>query len=76
MKCPECQSENSEEAKFCGKCGEELFLICHSVVLKTHQAIISAMNAGLMDGWRNMRKNSRYFHKRSSPELSIFCGAL
>ncbi|MBW1867774.1 MAG: zinc-ribbon domain-containing protein [Deltaproteobacteria bacterium] len=20
MKCPECQSENSEEAKFCGKC--------------------------------------------------------
>lgn len=28
MKCPECQSENSEEAKFCGKCGEKLFLIC------------------------------------------------
>ena len=28
MKCPECQSENPEEAKFCGKCGEELFLIC------------------------------------------------
>ena len=28
MKCPGCQSENSEEAKFCGKCGEKLFLIC------------------------------------------------
>ena len=28
MKCIECQSENPEEAKFCGKCGEKLFLIC------------------------------------------------
>jgi hypothetical protein len=28
MKCPECQSENPEEAKFCGKCDENLFLMC------------------------------------------------
>lgn len=28
MKCSKCQSENPEEAKFCGKCGEKLFLIC------------------------------------------------
>ena len=28
MKCPKCQFENPEEAKFCGKCGEKLFLIC------------------------------------------------
>jgi len=28
MKCPGCQTDNSEEAKFCGKCGKKLFLIC------------------------------------------------
>jgi len=28
MKCPECLHENPEEAKFCGKCGEKLFLVC------------------------------------------------
>ena len=28
MKCPKCQSENPEEAKFCGKCGGKLALIC------------------------------------------------
>jgi len=28
MKCPKCQFENPEEAKFCGKCGEKLFLVC------------------------------------------------
>jgi len=28
MKCPKCQCENPEEAKFCGKCGAKFFLIC------------------------------------------------
>ena len=28
MKCPKCQHENPEEAKFCGICGEKLLLIC------------------------------------------------
>jgi class 3 adenylate cyclase/tetratricopeptide (TPR) repeat protein len=28
MKCPECQFENREGAKFCGKCSERLFLVC------------------------------------------------
>ena len=28
MKCPECQADNKEEAKFCRKCGEKFSLIC------------------------------------------------
>ena len=28
MKCPKCRSENPEDAKFCGKCGGKLALIC------------------------------------------------
>ncbi|UCF84134.1 MAG: AAA family ATPase, partial [Desulfobacteraceae bacterium] len=28
MKCPKCQSENPQEAKFCGKCGAKLSLVC------------------------------------------------
>ena len=28
MKCPDCQFENREGAKFCKKCGAELELIC------------------------------------------------
>ena len=28
MKCPKCQSENREEAIFCGKCGAGLSLVC------------------------------------------------
>ena len=30
MKCPKCQFENREEAKFCKKCGNKLELICPS----------------------------------------------
>ena len=28
MKCSKCQSENPQEAKFCGKCGAKLSLVC------------------------------------------------
>jgi class 3 adenylate cyclase len=28
MKCPKCQFDNSDQAKFCGKCGEKLSLVC------------------------------------------------
>ncbi|MCF8146908.1 MAG: AAA family ATPase [Deltaproteobacteria bacterium] len=28
MKCPHCQTENPDEANFCGKCGTKLVLIC------------------------------------------------
>ncbi|UCD91051.1 MAG: AAA family ATPase [Desulfobacterales bacterium] len=28
MKCPECSSENREEAKFCNECGHKLDLVC------------------------------------------------
>jgi len=28
MKCPECQFENREGAKFCNKCGHKLEIIC------------------------------------------------
>jgi class 3 adenylate cyclase/tetratricopeptide (TPR) repeat protein len=28
MKCPKCQFENRERAKFCGKCGEKLSQVC------------------------------------------------
>jgi class 3 adenylate cyclase/tetratricopeptide (TPR) repeat protein len=28
MECPKCQSENLQEAKFCGKCGAKLSLVC------------------------------------------------
>ncbi len=30
MKCPECQFDNKEEAKFCKKCGTKLELVCPS----------------------------------------------
>ncbi len=30
MKCPKCQFDNKEEAKFCKKCGTELELACPS----------------------------------------------
>lgn len=29
MQCPKCQSDNKDGAKFCGKCGSKLALICH-----------------------------------------------
>ena len=28
MKCPKCQTENSENLKFCGECGAKLEKIC------------------------------------------------
>ena len=28
MECPKCQFDNTNEAKFCGKCGEKLSLVC------------------------------------------------
>jgi len=28
MKCPSCQFENTEEAKFCKKCGDKIELSC------------------------------------------------
>ena len=30
MRCPKCQSDNKEEAKFCKKCGTKLELVCPS----------------------------------------------
>ena len=43
MKCPECQFENREGAKFCKKCGTKLELTCPQCknLLSTEEILIS-----------------------------------
>jgi len=47
MKCPKCNHENREEAKFCEECGQKLSLICPKCGSELREKLDSVMNVEL-----------------------------
>ena len=44
MKCPKCQFENREGARFCNECGNKFDVTCRNAMLPTELAANIAMN--------------------------------